>query len=92
MVYVIIKLFKVRAKGLWSMPDFQVKKRTRGKYPWDDWSDGKVYEVNCEEFEVEPQAFRMSVYGAARQRGLKAATSVEGSIVTFQMLPPDEEE
>ncbi len=45
------------------------------KYDWDAWLDGgKWLLVHGVDFEVSPGSFRMQVYQAAGNRGLKART------------------
>jgi len=65
--------------------------RTGGQnriYPWDEWANGSVWQVKRgEDFHVSPGTFRGNVAVTARRRGLRAVTSINGDVVTFQFLP-----
>lgn len=57
----------------------------RSKYPWEKWSDGQWYEMDCTGLDVSAVAFRSAVYVNAKARGLKAETSMDGEIVRFRL-------
>lgn len=41
-----------------------------GKYPWDEWFNGKVWEVEAgTDFSTTPESFRMTIKSAAKSRG-----------------------
>ena len=55
-------------------------------YPWDDWLDGQARRlVRDVDFQVSPHSFGRAAHAAARVRGKKLRTSVEGvDIITIQ--------
>jgi hypothetical protein len=48
---------------------------TARNYPWDQWFDGQVWELeHGVDFVIGPKSFQNIVYEAARRRGLVVAT------------------
>ena len=60
--------------------------RGREKYPWDEWFDGQVWQLNRGiDFPSTPGEFRSQVYVAARRRDLMVRTAVlDGNILIIQ--------
>jgi len=51
-------------------------------YPWDEWSDGRVWRLTRgEDFNSDPKSFRVLVHRTAKSRGLKARTHIESQDV-----------
>ena len=54
--------------------DFPTSRRMR--YPWDDWLDGQIWELERgKDFVVGLDQMRKNAYNAAWSRGLRARTS-----------------
>lgn len=70
------------AEQLKEWPEWRVA--SRSKYPWDEWFDGNVWQLEQgRDFESSPERMRQMVGMTARKRGLKVRTSVnkiEGKI------------
>lgn len=65
-----------------------------GKYPWDEWLDGQVRELERGEngdFDCTPDSFRNTFYTAANERGLKAKTKElpNGNVRVVALKPDD---
>jgi hypothetical protein len=60
------------------------------KYPWHEWTDGRVWRaVQGEDFAVSPATFRSSLTNRASKQGMKCTSRVntrEGT-VEFQFIP-----
>ena len=73
-----------------------VQWRSRGsarKYPWADWTDGRVWRVvRGEDFTCEVLVFARGVYQRASRDGMRVRARVDGDTVTFQFLPPEGDE
>lgn len=76
--------------------DFHAK-HGNTKYPWDQWGDGRVWELaHGEDFEVEPDVMRGQVIVRARKEGRRVKTNVvkaadgKPATVVFQFLPAEE--
>ncbi len=68
------------------------KRGAHRKYPWNEWTDGKVRETTKgEDFPGDPSSFRIRLYGKAREVGKKVRTEVYGDTVMFQFYDPKEE-
>ena len=51
------------------------------KYPWNEWFDGKTRRLQRGvDFSNHPGNFRMTVYQAARRRGVVVQTSLEDNL------------
>jgi hypothetical protein len=69
------------------MTEYTFRGRGNTRYPWGEWADGNIWRVyKGEDFQVEPSAFRASVYVHAAANGMKARTNVDGNAVTFQLI------
>ena len=55
-------------------------------YPWDEWLDGQPRKLTRgEDFQVSPHSFGRAAHAAARVRGKRLRTSIEGvDIITIQ--------
>ena len=52
----------------------------RGKYPWDEWLDGRIHRLQRgEDFEPSAQTFRGPCHFAAKQRGGQVRTKCDGT-------------
>ena len=56
---------------------------TRGgaaKYPWDEWMDGRIYEIKQGvDFDGKPAPFRAYLYQHAIRNGMKVRTEWNGN-------------
>lgn len=70
------------------------KTKRKGKYPWDSWLDGETYElVRGKDFNIDVEAFRTSVAGAAATRGFVVSThrpDKKGNSLVIQARPSGE--
>ena len=49
----------------------------RGKYPYDKWFDGKIWELTSKiDFDVNIDSLRVCIYNAAKRRSLRVRTSI----------------
>ena len=67
-----------------------VHRNTRGKYPWHEWGNGKSWLLKRgEDYTVDDESFRASVYRYARKNQLRAITvRVKGGVkVRFEPRP-----
>jgi hypothetical protein len=56
-----------------------------GKYAWDEWLDGDVWELTRgEDFETPPKLMQSAIHSAARARGGHADTRVVGEKVYLE--------
>jgi hypothetical protein len=80
--------------------DFEATKRgAKSKYPWDDWSDGSIWQIESfEDYDCETASMVASIRAQASKRGLRAqvlityaADNVDAGAtqdrITFRMLP-----
>jgi hypothetical protein len=80
------------AKRLKSFP--KVVGGRRPKYPWDEWTDGSIWELRGgQDFEVAAYAMQAMLHGKARKLGLTVKTrsyeSEQGDeILVFQFQKP----
>lgn len=67
--------------------------RRRRWYPWQEWTDGKVWRAKeGEDFSCSPASFQTALHLRARQQGLTVTTgSPEQGIIEFQFSPKAEE-
>lgn len=78
------------ARRLKAFPE--VRGGRRAKYPWDEWTDGSIWELKRgQDFEVPRYAMQTMLHTKARQLGLKVRTrsyeSEKGDeILVFQFL------
>lgn len=57
------------------------------KYRWDEFLDGRVRRFDKGvDFECAADGFRRSLYSAARARGIKVQTTIDGDSLTFQAV------
>lgn len=64
--------------------------RIKSNYPWDEWFDGRAWElVKGEDFDCEVQSMRTMAYSRARERGLHAASRIVGDTLTIQATKKD---
>lgn len=67
--------------------------KKRGRYPWDEWTDGSVVKVTQgEDFQTAVESFRTQLYGKARSLGKKVELVIEDKSITFRMYPKPETE
>jgi len=60
------------------------------KYPYDEWLDGKVWQLDeGTDFEVSKGSFMTSIRGAAKKRGLNVRSRVLETAVVVQAFQPD---
>lgn len=64
-------------------PDFRVH-RSHAKYPWDDWQDGRVWEITAgEDFTTTPRYMQTQLHVRARHIGRQVTTRIRDSVLTF---------
>ncbi len=75
------------------LDNFEWRKR-RGKYPWDQWFDGRIWKViQGEDFDVAVNSMRAAIYQNAKNNGLNTKITVsqkDGSVI-FQATPKSRE-
>jgi hypothetical protein len=61
-------------------------------YPWDKWSDGRIWRaVRGKDFKVSILAMRNRCHNAAKIRGKRVRTKLEGEqALIFQFYKPEE--
>jgi hypothetical protein len=61
----------------------------KAKYPWSEWTDGRVWILKQgEDFDVSPLAMRSLIYTRATKNGMSATTRVRGEELRFQFHRP----
>lgn len=62
-------------------------KTKRHMYPWEEWSNGKVHEVNSKKvYGLEPKDLCVRLHQHAKLHGKRVETRSEGDVLQFQML------
>ena len=76
------------ARTVKEMPESQ-----RGqKYPWNEWFNGKIWELTSgEDFVCDPDSMRQQTYQAASKLGLSAKTRVTEDGKVFIQVTEREE-
>lgn len=66
----------------------------RGKYPWDQWTDGRVWKVEKgKDFSSKTRNFTCGILHAhARNSGKRVRVRKIGDTVIFQFYKPEEKE
>lgn len=60
---------------------------TRGRYDWDTWFNGDIWQLEQgEDFEVDPASFRSTITAAARRYEVSVRTAVNGNSVVLQAM------
>lgn len=60
---------------------------SRSRYPWDEWFDGDVWELEAEkDYSVSTENMRTAVHSAAGSRGGHAQTSVTEKGLAIQFF------
>ncbi len=61
-------------------------------YPWEEWLDGKPYGLKRgADFDTDVASMRVTVYRAAKRRGVRVRTMVEGGVLSIQRRWTDAE-
>lgn len=61
------------------------RKRARGGYPWDRWTDGKARRARRrKDFRCSPEGFKATLASHAARKGLAVTVSIKGNAVEFQ--------
>jgi hypothetical protein len=70
----------------------QIRRGRRQKYPWEEWTNGSVWEVNSWEFQVEGPVLRSSLRQQAKKRGLRVVIRAgrNASVFKFQFIHLDQ--
>ena len=66
--------------------------RRNSKYPWEEWSDGKIRKaVNGEDYETSTSDFRSMLHAAATRVGMKVKTrkDPDDKFLVFQFYTPE---
>jgi len=51
---------------------------SRGKYPWDEWTDGQVRRLRKgQDFQCDTRSMQAYIYLIATRRGMKGRTVIE---------------
>lgn len=59
-------------------------------YPWDEWLDGQPYGLlRGVDFDTDVASMRVTVYRAAKRRGVRVRTMVEGDVLSIQRRNSD---
>ena len=67
--------------------DFATRKTT--KYPWDKWTDGRIWQIQRGvDFERPAVSFVANIHQLARTRKLSVRVSQSGDTITFQFSTP----
>lgn len=69
-----------------------LKYRMRPYYPWHEWVDGNVWEIEQDkDFDVDPRTFQVAAYNWANRHGFKAATRLlpNGNVLLRIIKKPD---
>lgn len=83
------------AKELSEFPTTRGRRKGDSKYPWDEWFDGKIRQLDVgEDFDAKIESFRSTISGAAKDRGIRVRTATTNggkSIVVQALLDSDDE-
>jgi hypothetical protein len=61
--------------------------KPRRRYPWDEWLNGEVWQVQQgEDFDCTMASFYTLLWVTAKTRGGKARTTRDGNTLTFQFV------
>lgn len=64
---------------------------SRAKYPWDQWADGREWEVTQgDDFKCSRIGFVAQVHLRASVRGMRAVTTSRGKVVRFRFISKPE--
>ena len=67
------------------LKDYDWSESRRMKYPWNDWLDGRVWEIERgEDFVVDAEQMRKNIYNAAWTRGLAVRTGRKKNKIVLQ--------
>lgn len=70
--------------------DFRSRVGQGSRYPWDEWLDGGYWKLRQgEDFGAEPKNFTSSIFNAAKKRGKKVNTAVDGEYVVVRAYIPE---
>lgn len=68
----------------------ELPSRSRSEnYPYDEWFDGDIWEISQDEDfpKANVNSMRANLQGAAKRRGLKLTTRLDGESIVFQASP-----
>ncbi len=70
-------------------------RRAKQKYPWDEWTDGQVWQiVRGEDFDIRTSVMRTHLSGIARTRKLAYRSTLvrdgDRETLVFQFYKPEE--
>lgn len=64
----------------------------RGKYPWDDWMNGRPWEItHGQDFTCGSRSMKTQIHEEARRRGLGARVRTRGPVIVFESFDPKTE-
>ena len=67
------------------LKNYNFKSANYSKYPWSEWTDGRVYQITrYVDFTVEPASMKQQLQTNSVKRGLSVRVDVTGDTVTFQ--------
>lgn len=71
--------------------DFSGQSGSRGKYPWKEWTDGKIYRATQgKDFTVSITNFRSVLYGRALKQSMSVRSQLVGpDAIVFQFVPKE---
>jgi hypothetical protein len=73
--------------------DFSAHVGYRGKYPYEKWFDGRIWELTSKvDFDVNIDSLRVCMYTAAKRRGLRVRTSLTRNGESLVIQAEKEEE
>lgn len=66
--------------------------RRHAKYPWDDWQDGRIWEIQGggKDFDVSPRYMQTQLHVRARHIGRLVTTRVRDDVITFTFQKANE--
>jgi hypothetical protein len=66
--------------------------RRHAKYPWDEWQDGRIWEIqgDGQDFTTSPRYMQTQLHVRARHIGRQVTTRVRDSKITFTFQKKDE--
>jgi len=67
------------------LDEMPARKTTRARYPWDEWTDGRVWEITRgQDFTVSAINMSRMLYTRARMYSGRFAVTLDGDVITFQ--------
>lgn len=65
--------------------DFKTGVASASKYPWNEWLDGRIWEITQgEDYSIKPISMAQNVWKAARDNGKASKIKIIGNRIVFK--------